>query len=446
MQMRLKLFHEARAPLANGHRRDTLLLLSDEEFETNHGFIQWAFPTSQPSQNPTNAPVLDLDSAVWLAEKDDVARFLEDMTTRFLEFLKRSDHWKQKYNHNHLRISRALESIRTLHSYELAKWFHETVLKLAGESVSNLETANEHWLPKVSPVHDRIAGAFLGLAIGDALGAPVEFQRRGSFTPVSTYQSGGKFKLPEGAWTDDTAMALALATSLIESKGFEAEDVLQKFSNWLGLGHFSSTGTAVGVGQNTLRTLGDYRRKGTLRAEPFGKKNDGNGSLMRLCPVPCFYHVDPKKAAIIAEEQSRTTHASDIAAEACQFLSLLISYLLQGKIYPLAKQTALESEWSYPLLSAVDHSFSGYSDAGISAGGYVLDTLQAALWAVENGQTFREIVLLAANLGDDADTTAAVAGQIAGAMHGLSNIDHDLKIELAKERQLYVTSQFLSGP
>jgi len=76
----------------------------------------------------------------------------------------------------------------------------------------------------------------------------------------------------------------------------------------------------------------------------------------------------------------------------------------------------------------------------------VLDTLQAALWSVENGQTFREVVLLAANLGDDADTTAAVAGQIAGALHGLSSIDHDLKIELAKERQLYVTSQFLSGP
>lgn len=198
--------------------------------------------------------------------------FLEDMSTRFLEFLKRNDHWKGKYNHNHLRISRALESLRTLHSYELAQWFHETVLKFAGDAVSNLEAANEHWLPKVSPLHDRIAGAFLGLAIGDALGAPVEFQRRGSFIPVSEYKSGGKFKLPAGAWTDDTAMALALATSLIERKGFEAEDVLQKFSNWLGHGHFTSTRTAVGAGQNTLRTLADYRRKGTLKAEPFGKK------------------------------------------------------------------------------------------------------------------------------------------------------------------------------
>ena len=288
MQMRLKLFHEARAPLANGHRRDTLLLLSDEEFETNHGFIQWAFPTSKPSQNPTNAPVLDLESAVWLAEKDDVARFLEDMTTRFLEFLKRNDHWKGKYNHNHLRISRALESIRTLHSYELAKWFHETVLKLAGDAVSNLEAANEHWLPKVSQCHDRVAGAFLGLAIGDALGAPVEFQRRGSFEPISGYREGGKFGLPAGAWTDDTAMALALANSLIECHGFEARNTLQKFSNWLEYGHFTSTGKAVGVGQNTLRALGEYRRTGTLQAVKFGKKNDGNGSLMRVCPVPCF--------------------------------------------------------------------------------------------------------------------------------------------------------------
>ena len=82
---------------------------------------------------------------------------------------------------------------------------------------------------------------------------------------------------------------------------------------------------------------------------------------------------------------------------------------------------------------------------GISSGGYVLDTLQAAIWAAENGQSFRETVSLAVNLGDDADTTAAVAGQIAGAMHGLSEIDQDLKIGLAKERQLYVTSQFLSN-
>ena len=167
---------------------------------------------------------------------------------------------------------------------------------------------------------------------------------------------------------------------------------------------------------------------------------------MRLCPVPCFYAADPKKAAAISDAQSRTTHASDIAAEACQFLSHLLSNLLNGQNYHDAKKKALGSEWSYPLLSAVDHLFSGYSDVGISSGGYVLDTLQAALWAVENGKTFREIVLLAANLGDDADTTAAVAGQIAGAMHGLSSIDHDLKLDLAKERQLYVTSQFLSSP
>ena len=167
---------------------------------------------------------------------------------------------------------------------------------------------------------------------------------------------------------------------------------------------------------------------------------------MRLCPVPCSYSADPKKAAAISDEQSRTTHASDIAAEACQFLSHLLSNLLNGQNYHDAKKKALENEWSYPLLSAVDHSFLGYSDVGISSGGYVLDTLQAALWAVENGETFREIVLLAANLGDDADTTAAVAGQIAGAMHGLSSIDHDLKLDLAKERQLYVTSQFLSSP
>ena len=146
---------------------------------------------------------------------------------------------------------------------------------------------------------------------------------------------------------------------------------------------------------------------------------------------------------MIAEEQSRTTHASDIAAEACQFLSLLLSNLFSGLNYHDAKKKVLEREWSYPLLSAVDHSFSGYPDAGISSGGYVLNTLQAALWAVENGQDFRQTVLLAVNLGNDADTTAAVAGQIAGASYGLSSIDIDLKQGLRGQRRLYVTSQML---
>ena len=136
--MRLKLFHEGKAPLANGHRRDTLLFLSDEEFESNHGFIQWAFPTNEKSTSNFTAPTLDLESAIWLAENPGFVTFLENMTARFLEFLQRNKHWVNSHDHNHLRISRAIKSIRILHSYELANWFYERVIEFAGNVISNL--------------------------------------------------------------------------------------------------------------------------------------------------------------------------------------------------------------------------------------------------------------------------------------------------------------------
>ena len=166
---------------------------------------------------------------------------------------------------------------------------------------------------------------------------------------------------------------------------------------------------------------------------------------MRLAPIPCLYTSDDELVMNIAREHSLITHASEIAAEACQFLALLLSYLIRGEDYIIAKRRTLEKEWSYPLLSSVDLDYKGFSDAGIKSGGYVLETLQAAIWAVENGTDFKSIVLNAVNLGDDADTTAAVAGQIAGAIYGYAGVERDLKTDLLKERELYVTSQFLGN-
>ncbi len=93
MDLKLRMFHVANAPMADGFRRKELLLLSDEDFENKHGFIQWAFPTTEPSKHLSNAPVLDLGSAIWLAKNHEVAEFLESMTVRFLEFLKSNHNW-----------------------------------------------------------------------------------------------------------------------------------------------------------------------------------------------------------------------------------------------------------------------------------------------------------------------------------------------------------------
>ena len=442
--MKLKLFHDTKAPIANGHKRDNLLVMSDEEFESNHGFIQWAFPTTKKSHHNLNAPVLDLDSAIWLAQRNDVAEFLENMTVRFLQFLKHTGHWKSRHNHNHLRISRTIDSLRLLHSWELADWFYDQVKMLAGPSIELMSDAKVYWDVKASTKHDRVAGAFVGLAIGDALGAPVEFCERATFQEVTEYRAGGKFNLPAGAWTDDTAMALCLAQSLIIEGSFNAEDLLKRFSRWLEKGENTSTGVTVGVGQNTLRTLGDFRRKGTLVAERIGNKNDGNGSLMRLSPVACHSFSDLAQVREMASAQSRTTHASDVADECCQFLGELLARAINGQSYQTAKAELLKSEWNYPLTSILDADYIASDRNEIKSSGYVIETLQASLWAVENSQSFDTAVLRAVNLGGDADTVGAVTGQIAGAIHGYSQVPTHLKTGLNNERKLYVTSQFLT--
>ena len=444
MNLRMRMFHDANAPLADGLRRKELLSMSDEDFESKHSFIQWAFPTPESSNQVSNAPVLDLETAVWLAEKPEVSAFLEAMTVRFLEFLSVNDHWKQRYNHNHLRISRAIQSLRLLHSWELADWFYNKVKEFAGDSFPLMEEADRYWAYYASPVHDRIAGAFVGLAIGDALGAPVEFADRGTFEPVTSYRSGGRFNLPAGAWTDDTAMALCLAQSLIEKKTLDNEDLLNRFCDWAANGSNTSTGIAVGIGQNTLRVLGDFRRNGYLEALPFGAKNDGNGSLMRLAPVACFAKDNIEEALALASLQSKATHAARHAEQCCQILTELLCQLLNGKPLPSALEQTHKRQLNSEISTMMRRNIVEESEDDIQSDGYVINTLHAALWSTLTTDSFESAVLRACNLGDDADTTAAVAGQIAGAMYGHSNIPHDLKVDLMDERKLYVTSQFFS--
>ena len=433
MSLRLKMFHEANAPLANGHKRNALLEISDNEFERNHGFIQWAFPTPQQSAQNQQAPAVDLEAAIWLAEKPDVTEFMEQMTVRFLEFLAANHHWKRSYNHNHLRISRVIQSLRVLHSWELANWFYEQVKVFAGDDFELMAKSDGYWAYHASPLHDKAAGSFVGLAIGDALGAPVEFSPRGSFEPVTAYRSGGRFKLPAGAWTDDTAMALCLAQSLIAHNGLDNTDLLKRFCDWAETGSNTSTGIAVGIGQNTLRTLGDFRRTGRLEALPFGAKNDGNGSLMRLAPVACFASNDISRARSIAGAQSRATHASQTADECCQFLAELLCRLTRGESFSNVLGSESNSKWRAAISNAFPPNLSEISEADVRSGGYVVDTLHAALWSVQNTCTFKDAVLKAVNLGDDADTTGAVAGQIAGACYGYSSIPKSLKSGLTNE-------------
>lgn len=274
---------------------------------------------------------------------------------------------------------------------------------------------------------DRLNGSLLGLAIGDALGAPVEFMKRGSFPDVVGYQAGGKFRLQSGEWTDDTAMALCLAQSLIRVGGFDPVDQLERYIQWLTNGYMSCTGKAVGVGKTVLRALMNYHRTNNARSLLVHEKFSGNGSLMRLAPIPIYYHSSLDAAVYYAALSSKTTHGSVIAIDACRYLAFVLVHLFCGIDKDgLFSEKFIDEVKRYfhddPLHPEVENIASGMFIAktadDIQSSGYAIHSLEAAMWSFYHTDTFEAAILKAVNLGDDADMVGAIAGQIAGAHYG----------------------------
>ncbi len=274
------------------------------------------------------------------------------------------------------------------------------------------------------------AAPLLGLAVGDALGTTLEFRRPGTFEPISDMVGGGPFGLAPGEWTDDTSMALCLAESLVESGGFDPADQMRRYLRWYRDGHLSVTGRCFDIGSTTRAALERFERTG----EPYAGSTDpgsaGNGSIMRLAPVAIAYAHDPVTAIQRAGDSSRTTHAAVTCVDACRYLAGLIVGALRGE----AKEALLGPRYApapgtwddAPLTPEVDAvaagSFLRKRPPAIRGSGYVVASLEAALWAFATTSTFEAGALAAVNLGDDADTTGAVYGQVAGAFYGSAGI------------------------
>lgn len=282
---------------------------------------------------------------------------------------------------------------------------------------------------------DRARGALLGLAVGDALGAPIESKARGFFEAVDGFRAGGSHHLKAGQWTDDTSMALCLAESLAECGRFEPQDQMERYDRWFREGYLSSTGSCFDAGKTTREAIIRYERTGEVFSGSTERDSAGNGSLTRLAPIPIFFYDDPELAVFYAAESSRVTHGAMDAVEACRYFAGLIWGALHGETaYDLLSPSyaPVKGLWDRaPLSPAVanvaDGTFRTRDSEAIKGSGYVVKSLEAALWAFNKGKTFREAVLLAVNLGDDADTTGAICGQIAGAYWGASGISEDLR-------------------
>ncbi|CAF4390515.1 unnamed protein product, partial [Rotaria sp. Silwood2] len=327
-----------------------------------------------------------------------------------------------------------------------------TKIKIPDELERNIEDPPENMDKSML---DRIQGSMMGMAFGDTLGAPVEFRPPEYFlgNPVTGLEAGCTRGLKKGQFTDDISMPLCLASSLIAQHGFVPYDQLVRYKWWHMNGYMSSTGSCFGIGRVTRKSLLEFQRRQRDFAVKYKisleqldflsdvdllKKFDvycsgsdvaGNEALMRLAPVPLFFYRQPIAPVEFSGCSGQITHGDQKAYDACRYYGALIvttlqgeskDNLLSGKFYQnhilwfgiqrLHKEIQMISEGSFKR--------SGGLKDGIRGKSYIVNALEAALWAFWSDEnSFEKGALSAVNLGNDTDTTAAVYGQLAGAYY-----------------------------
>jgi ADP-ribosylglycohydrolase len=290
----------------------------------------------------------------------------------------------------------------------------------------------------------RYRGALLGLAAGDALGTTVEFTTPGEFDPLTDIVGGGPFNLKPGEWTDDTSMALCLAESLITRNGFDPVHQLETYVRWYREGHWSVKGRCFDIGTTTARSLQRFEQTREPNCGPTSPDLAGNGSLMRLAPVPLAFARRPAEAIARSGDSSRTTHAAAVCVDACRYIGgLIVASLdvhpkdrLLANDYEPAVAAWLREPLDEKIATIAAGSFKRKEPPAIRGSGYVVHCLEAALWAFHKTDTLRDGALLAVNLGEDADTTGAVYGQIAGAYYRDDGIPPEWRAVLAMRAKI----------
>jgi len=283
---------------------------------------------------------------------------------------------------------------------------------------------------------NKIIGSLIGLAVGDAFGAPYEFKTP-PYQMSDNYVEGGVHNMSVGEWTDDTSMALCLAQSLIDKNGFDAKDQMDKYLSWYEDGYFSTRLECFDIGNTVARALGIYK----YTQEPFsgivGDENSGNGSLMRLAPIALYYYHDKNKLINYASQSSQTTHKSELSVDACIYYAQLIAGAIKGN----SKEELLSNEFvdtkdmRKEVISIVNGSYK--EDKIYQPTGYVIDTLETALVAFDRFNSFEDGLLYIVSLGYDTDTVGAVYGQLAGAFYGYDNIPNKWKSSLMRHNMIY---------
>jgi ADP-ribosylglycohydrolase len=302
---------------------------------------------------------------------------------------------------------------------------------------------------------DRILGGMLGLVVGDALGLPATGLTRNRLRGDPVTEIRGDGRNPAGTWSDDSSMALQTAASLAE-RGYDPVDMMERFRRWIQLGEMTPHGVAWGVGGTTLQSVFRYVNAEMvgLSQESWGGRDEGdngNGSLMRILPVALWLsEADDEEVIAKAGEVSALTHAHVRSRLCCAYHCLVVREIIAGKPISAAMEKAGTAlvlhvpKDERPILSPfLSGTILEANEREIETSGYVVHTLAASLWCCARNDDFRDAVLEAVNLGYDADTTGAVVGGLAGAMHGIDSIPSEwIEALQAVERVKDVVQRF----
>ena len=283
---------------------------------------------------------------------------------------------------------------------------------------------------------DRYRGCLLGLACGDAVGTTVEFSPRGTFAPVTDMIGGGPFGLVAGQWTDDTSMALCLATSLVYCRGTDLRDQMGRYVNWWQWGYLSSNGECFDIGMTVRAALNRFLTTQDPVAGSTDPRSAGNGSLMRLAPVAMWFAPNLQAVRHHARLSSSTTHGAAEALDCCEIYAELLARALQGAPRDALLRAPAPAGASERVREIAEGGYLVKAREQVTGSGYCVDSLEASLWCFATTDSYEAAVLAAANLGDDADTTAAIVGQIAGAHYGIDAIPARWRERLAMRDEI----------
>ena len=286
----------------------------------------------------------------------------------------------------------------------------------------------------------------IGLAIGDAMGVPIEFFRREDLlkNPVTTMLGEQSHFVPKGSWSDDTSLNLALIDSINNKKNIDLYDIGQNFIEWGENGKYTPTGKMFGIGRTTLKAIARLER-GDIKPEECGgntESENGNGSLMRILPISYYCYskkYEDEDIYNIVKKVSSLTHAHEISIMGCYIYVKFALELLNGNDIKKAYKNIKKLKYQYfsdnckKIYSRViDTNIAKLNLNDIKSSGYVVDTLEATIWTLLNTKSFNQAIIGSINLGGDSDTIGACTGGLAGIYYGFDNINNTWKNELLK--------------